>query len=221
MNGNLWEHNQEHLRKVYPQLIVHPLAEHNHLVAIEDRETSAADRSLYSDSDAKLAAIKGELGLGHNDVVEKLSQEAIRDGILQKRAIAYAAQLYFALGLSYSRSGQYGKAREYLEKALEARGKSSNLKDLESLLYFDALGDVFMSTDDAKSAEKIYRQELQIASEIASGDLANPPPPQLAVVYKKVIDSLKKQGKSGEAEAMEKRPSGLQQVDDIGKANSK
>jgi len=205
MNGELWDLKQARLKRMYPNLIVHKIADKRGLVALEEPSSIASSRSAYRAGNVQLGEIESALAQGNYGLVQSRCNAMLNtDEVLSKGSL-FNASILFNLGRAYLNASQYEKALPPLRKALDVRLKLTGWHNRETLAYANALADLYMRRGEWRLAEDTYRQGLEVVQSFSQEDLYTSPPKESYAQYQKVAEALCKQGRFSEAQVILKQ----------------
>jgi len=176
MDGELWQEKCQELKKMYPQIQVQRIAQERGLLALEDKRSTVKSRSLVD----YLPLIERELREGRNLNVIALSEKALASMSTSNFGSDYKAAILLAQGIAYMNTKKCKLAVETLGEALKIQEEASGLRDCELSQYAYKLGDAFMCLHQFGTAERYYREGLQMALNAKDDEYFEMEPPEIA-----------------------------------------
>jgi tetratricopeptide (TPR) repeat protein len=126
MDGALWKLDRDQLNKMYPNLIVHKIADERDLVALEDPitvPTSERIHNLYRSWNDYASKMEDGLRSGQFEEVKRLGLEYLNSPTSAIMGSFFKSRVLRALGEAYALTHEYEKGEQLLLEAMTIREK--------------------------------------------------------------------------------------------------
>jgi tetratricopeptide (TPR) repeat protein/uncharacterized membrane protein YozB (DUF420 family) len=200
-NGDLWRLAAAQLKILYPQLIVHKLADERDLIAIEVRPSSSAIGS-GTDKSHYLTEIETAINDGNSQAAINLCDKALEAYPHSNKGSDYKSRILYEQGLALLNLGEYRRAVPNLAQALLLQCEISGTAVAESARYASALGDAYRGIGDWAEALKSYQYSLKIAQNAREEEYFELEPQEIVDGYANTAKALWMQGQFSESERM-------------------
>jgi tetratricopeptide (TPR) repeat protein len=169
MNGELWQLNQERLKKLYPNLIMHKIAAERDLVAIEDRDivpNSKHVHDIYKRWNEYASKMDDALNAKDPEEAKRLGLDYLNSPFSGITGDYFKSRILRPLGDAYAREHQFEKAQTYLLEALAIREKLKNTNSADTADTARSLSLLYANWKKWPQAEYYARKAVAIRESV-------------------------------------------------------